>query len=126
MEPIITNTQNNRHIVTITKEFCFTARHFVKLPDEDTYPHVDKFTVKLYLEGELNDHGIVVGFNKIGNICKEFIREYDNTDLNEIIKQPTNENIVKFVFLYFKYCFFDELVKIELVDSFGYGAIAEE
>ncbi len=52
--------------------------------------HGHNYLVEVELEGQINQEGMIIDFTKI----KEIIYKYDHITLNDIITQPTAENIV--------------------------------
>ena len=80
----------------VTKEFTFDSAHF--LPNyygkcERMHGHTYKLHVTV--EGEVGENGLLIDFVILKNIVKEKILDpLDHQTLNDIIKVPSAENIV--------------------------------
>ena len=71
----------------------FSAGHQLKLPYQSKCTdehHGHDFLAEVFVEGEKNDYGMVMDFEKLGNL----IDKLDHKHLNKIFEQPTAENIV--------------------------------
>ncbi|WDC83698.1 6-carboxytetrahydropterin synthase QueD [Caloramator sp. mosi_1] len=83
----------------LIKEFEFDAAHNLihyHGKCERLHGHTYKLVVKL--EGEPDSEGMVFDFVELKRIVKErVIDKFDHTYLNEIIEQPTAENIAVYV-----------------------------
>ena len=79
----------------IYKQFKFNSAHH--LPNyngkcEEVHGHTYKLRLKL--EGELRDDGMVLDFAEIEKIVtREILEKLDHKDLNTIIEHPTAEHI---------------------------------
>ncbi len=73
-----------------TKEI--SSAHRLSLPYESKCQrlHGHNYKVELFIEGEKNNQGMVVDFTHL----KEVVMSYDHIFLNDLIEQPTVENIV--------------------------------
>ncbi len=73
-----------------TKEI--SSAHRLSLPYESKCQrlHGHNYKVELFIEGEKNNQGMVVDFTHL----KEVVMGYDHIFLNDLIEQPTVENIV--------------------------------
>jgi 6-pyruvoyltetrahydropterin/6-carboxytetrahydropterin synthase len=83
----------------LIKEFEFDAAH--KLVHyhgkcERLHGHTYKLVVKL--EGQPNEEGMIYDFVQLKNVVNEkVVDRFDHTYLNDIIPQPTAENIAIYV-----------------------------
>jgi len=80
------------------KIYCkhhFDAAHKLKLDYESQCRnlHGHRWEVEVWLEGDINKNGIVLDFKEI----KKIINELDHSVVNDIVKQPTAENICEFI-----------------------------
>ena len=79
----------------LVKKFEFEAAHNLieyKGKCENVHGHSYKLIVKL--DGQVDKNGFVIDFVDITKIVEEdIIKLLDHTNLNNIIKQPTAENI---------------------------------
>ena len=82
-------------IVEISRKFSFEASH--KL---DWYQgkcknlHGHSYKLEIIIRGEINKNGILIDFHELKKIVKEeIIIELDHKYLNDIIENPTAENI---------------------------------
>ncbi len=80
----------------ITKIFSFDAAH--KLPDYDgkcANLHGHRWTVELEIEGSIDKKtGMVLDFVELKNSIDPIIKKLDHHYLNDIIPNPTAENII--------------------------------
>jgi 6-pyruvoyltetrahydropterin/6-carboxytetrahydropterin synthase len=80
----------------VSREFSFDSAHF--LPDyhgkcEQLHGHTYKLQVTL--EGEVQKNGMVVDFVKLKEVVSdEILSQLDHKLLNDIIKNPSAENTV--------------------------------
>lgn len=83
----------------LIKEFEFDSAHF--LPEykgkcEALHGHTYKLVVKL--DGDIASDGMIMDFVEFKNIVnKEVLDLLDHTCINDIIKQPTAENMAMWV-----------------------------
>lgn len=79
----------------LSKEFKFDAAHF--LPNyhgkcEKLHGHTYK--LRITIEGQPNEEGMILDFVEMKKIVQEkVINKLDHENLNEIIKNPSAENI---------------------------------
>lgn len=83
----------------ITKEFTFDSAH--KLNWEEgkcKYLHGHTYKLQVTVKGKLNKQGIVINFTELKEFVKRrVIEKLDHKYLNEIIKNPTAENIAVWI-----------------------------
>jgi len=81
---------------TVKKTVVISASHELELPYDskckELHGHNFKITAWIRAEG-LNENGMVVDFSLI----KSAINVLDHTHINDFIKQPTAENIAKWL-----------------------------
>jgi len=86
-------------MIAITKEFTFDAAHRLgwhKGKCRRLHGHTYKLQVSI--KGPLNENGIVMDFGDFKKFVeKEIINKLDHQYLNEIIENPTAENIVLWI-----------------------------
>lgn len=77
------------------KRFTFDAAHRLSLPYESKCNnlHGHRYVVEVWIEGEVLEDGMVMDMTWIGDIKSVL----DHTLLNDIIEQPTAENIARFI-----------------------------
>ncbi|MBW2977541.1 6-carboxytetrahydropterin synthase QueD [Candidatus Woesearchaeota archaeon] len=85
----------------VKKRFMFSAAHH--LPGYNgacANVHGHNYFVEVCVRAEeLDEQGMVIDFKELGDIVKEeAISQLDHTDLNEIMEQPTAENIAKWIY----------------------------
>ena len=73
-----------------TKEI--SSAHQLSLPYESKCLrlHGHNYKVELFIEGEKNEAGMIVDFTHL----KEVVMSYDHIYMNDIVEQPTVENIL--------------------------------
>ncbi|OHD27734.1 MAG: 6-carboxytetrahydropterin synthase QueD [Spirochaetes bacterium RIFOXYB1_FULL_32_8] len=83
----------------ITKEFLFDSAH--KLENYDgkcANLHGHTYKLLITLSGTIKEDGIIIDFVKLKQIVNDVIIEsLDHKYLNDIIKQPTAENLVVWI-----------------------------
>jgi len=95
--------------LSITEEF--DAAHQLELPYKSKCKNVHGHRWKVEVtvgSDKLNESGMVVDFSILKGHVRELIESFDHHFINDIIKQPTSENIAKF--------FYDDL-KDHLADA---------
>ena len=80
----------------LCKEFTFDAAHqlmnYRGSECEDLHGHTYKLQV--YVKGKVQDNGLVMDFHDLKKVIKENVLDIlDHKYLNDIIKQPSAENI---------------------------------
>lgn len=81
------------------RTFYFDAAHF--LPDycgkcEKMHGHT--YQLDVVIEGEIGKDGMVLDFNKLKETVNEkVLSKLDHENLNELIENPTAENIVEWI-----------------------------
>jgi 6-pyruvoyltetrahydropterin/6-carboxytetrahydropterin synthase len=84
----------------VGRRFHFDAAHY--LPEykgkcEELHGHT--YTLDIVVEGEKNEEGMVLDFNKLEEIVKENVLEkLDHKNLNDLFENPTAENIASWIF----------------------------
>jgi len=82
---------------TLQKTFTFAAAHRLALPYESgcNNLHGHNWTVTVHMHGaQLNDSGMLMDFKHIKDKIQS---QFDHAVLNDIIPQPTAENIAKYI-----------------------------
>lgn len=83
----------------IAKEFTFDSAH--RLPGYKgscANLHGHTYKLRIYIKGPISKNGMVMDFSKLKKIVKkEVLDKLDHAYLNKIIKQPTAENILVWV-----------------------------
>lgn len=114
----------------IFKEFTFDAAHDLpNVPEGHKCKHLHGHTyhLKVYIEGELDEHlGWVMDFTDLKDIVKPLIEKVDHKYLNEIegLKNPTCELFAKWFWDRIKPAL-PGLNRIELKETPTSGAIYE-
>lgn len=83
----------------VTKEFTFEAAHKLDW-DLGKCKHLHGHTYRLHIsvKGALNENGIIIDFRELKQVVnKHIIEELDHNYLNELIKNPTAENIALWI-----------------------------
>jgi 6-pyruvoyltetrahydropterin/6-carboxytetrahydropterin synthase len=79
----------------ITREFNFDSAHKLDWePGKCKDLHGHTYKLQVAVKGDLNDSGIVINFKDLKDtVDKKVIEKLDHKYLNDIIKNPTAENI---------------------------------
>jgi len=81
--------------------FAFDAGHHLTEPYSGPCcnPHGHTFGVELTFRSEVLDNcGMIFDANKVAAIEKAIKEQVDHKDINEVIPQPTCENIARWIF----------------------------
>ncbi len=83
----------------VRREFTFSAAHRIDLgggKSEGLHGH--NYGLVVTVEGEPDEYGMVLDFRLLKEIVeREVLSELDHSYLNEILKQPTAENLAVYV-----------------------------
>jgi len=85
----------------LSKTFTFEAAH--KLPNykgKCQRLHGHTYKVELVVEGERNESGMVLDFKVLSEIAKLIRETLDHSYLNDIIPNPTAENIAEWIYIF--------------------------
>lgn len=83
---------------TVVKKIKISASHYLNLKYESKCCglHGHNYTIKVFCRSEtLNEDGMVCDCSKIK---RAVVEAFDHKKINDIIPQPTMENIAKYVF----------------------------
>lgn len=85
----------------IGKEYRFEAAH--RLPETcEDHPcremHGHSYKVLILIDGPLQPNGMVMDYHEINKIVKPLIEQLDHSVLNEIVENPTAENLAIYLF----------------------------
>jgi 6-pyruvoyltetrahydropterin/6-carboxytetrahydropterin synthase len=102
--------------IKITKIFSFNAaHHLTKYYGQCENIHGHTYKLKVTLCGEVQENGLVIDFVIFKRIVQKHILNYlDHKNLNDIIDNPTSENIA--IWIYEKLKNFESLLKEEIKD----------
>jgi 6-pyruvoyltetrahydropterin/6-carboxytetrahydropterin synthase len=83
----------------ISKEFTFDSAHFLKeYKGKCERLHGHTYRLRVTIEGAIQKNGMVMDFHKIKTIVESRVLEdLDHHNLNEVIDQPSAENICVWV-----------------------------
>lgn len=84
----------------VTKEFLFDAAHnLIEYHGKCEKLHGHTYKLHVTVLGELNNEGMVIDFAELKTVVKEEVLAFlDHSYINELIKQPTAENIAFWIF----------------------------
>jgi len=84
----------------ISKSYEFDSAHQLELPYQSKCSrlHGHRYRVVVYVEGKKNENGMVIDFNKLDNAVKPLIKELDHRLLNDLLQQPTAENLAIYIY----------------------------
>ncbi|MBW2989241.1 6-carboxytetrahydropterin synthase QueD [Candidatus Woesearchaeota archaeon] len=91
----------------ITKAFEFDAAHnLLRYKGKCERLHGHTYRAEVSLEGEPDDEGMVEDFAEIKKVVGErVLKKLDHAYINDVIKQPTAENIAIWIWNELKGCF---------------------
>lgn len=84
---------------TVTKEFTFDSAHFLtEYHGKCERLHGHTYRLQVTVEGTLNAEGMILDFIVLKNVVKEkVLNKLDHTNLNDLFKQPSTENIILWI-----------------------------
>jgi 6-pyruvoyltetrahydropterin/6-carboxytetrahydropterin synthase len=88
----------------LEKRIEIAGAHFLELDYASKCEnlHGHNWIITVYCKSEyLNQNGMIIDFSKISKVVKEL----DHQDLNKFIKQPTAENIAKYLCDKISFCY---------------------
>ena len=78
------------------KEFRFSAAHHLCIEGHRcSSVHGHNYKVRIEVEGECDENGMIIDFGKIKEIVQPLIMELDHTDLNGVMPITTSEGIAQ-------------------------------
>ena len=101
----------------VSKKFSFDAAHHLpKYEGKCARPHGHHWTVELACSGYVaEDTGMVVDFTELKKFCGIFEEKFDHANLNDILPNPTAENICKYIYDEFNMWCVTHKVKFEYI-----------
>lgn len=90
----------------IAKEFVFDAAHrLINHSGKCKNLHGHTYRLRVFVNGEVNNEGFVMDFSELNKVVKENVLNLlDHNYLNNIIENPTAENIVFWIWNQLKNC----------------------
>ena len=84
----------------LRKDFSFDAAHnLVSYHGKCERLHGHTYKLSVVLSGKPDDEGMILDFIELKQIVKdEIISKFDHAYLNDIVPQPTAENLAQYVF----------------------------
>ncbi len=88
----------------IAKEFMFDAAHkLINYEGKCKNLHGHTYKLRVFIKGEVKKDGFVMDFSELNKIVKEkVLKVLDHNYLNDIIENPTAENIVLWIWIQLK------------------------
>ena len=98
--PFLKGINMDKFSFYLSRNFTFDAAHrIVDYAGKCERLHGHTYMLKVTIQGELQESGMVVDFAIIKNLVNdEIISKLDHVDLNEIFINPTTENIAMWIF----------------------------
>jgi 6-pyruvoyltetrahydropterin/6-carboxytetrahydropterin synthase len=85
----------------VGRVFHFDAGHYI-LDDKGSpceEPHGHTYKLEVVVEGPVRKDGMVIDFREIKEVVnKRVMKKLDHKNLNDIFKNPTAENIARWIF----------------------------
>jgi 6-pyruvoyltetrahydropterin/6-carboxytetrahydropterin synthase len=78
--------------LTIGVSETFDAAHYLPNHEKCGKVHGHTYRVEVEVEGELKN-GMIMDFYELKNVLKETLKKYDHNLINELIENPTCENL---------------------------------
>lgn len=83
----------------VSKEFSFDSAHFLtKYHGKCEYLHGHTYKLRVTVEGDVADNGLVIDFLILKKIVKDrIIDKFDHRSLNDFFENPTAEIVAQFI-----------------------------
>lgn len=83
----------------VSKEFSFDAAHFLtRYHGKCEHLHGHTYKLRVTVEGEVQENGLVLDFGILGKIVKErILNKYDHRCFNDFFENPTAEIIAQHI-----------------------------
>lgn len=83
----------------VSKEFTFDAAHFLtKYHGKCENLHGHTYRLRVTVEGEIQEDGMVVDFLEVKALVKEkILGKFDHRNLNDFFENPTAEFVAKYI-----------------------------
>ena len=100
MEEEVFYDDDRRLDMVVSKKISFSAAHFLPdYPGKCSQMHGHTWVVELGVRGAIGKDGMVVDFGKLKEFLeKEVEDKFDHKLLNDVIPNPTAENICNYVY----------------------------
>lgn len=87
-------------MILITKELTFDAAHHLPWHQgECRHLHGHTYRLQVSVTGELNENGVLIDFKNLKTIMQKTVIElFDHKYINDIISNPTTENMAVHIF----------------------------
>lgn len=84
----------------LIKYFNFSAAHkLINYKGQCANLHGHTYKLQVSVSGKIKDSGVIIDFGKLKSIVNDHVlKKLDHSYLNDIISQPTAENIVRWIF----------------------------
>lgn len=84
----------------VSKKFSFDAAHHLpKYPGKCQNLHGHHWVAELACGGPVDEaRGMVVDFTELKKFCSIFEEKFDHAFLNDVLQNPTAENIAQYIF----------------------------
>jgi 6-pyruvoyltetrahydropterin/6-carboxytetrahydropterin synthase len=87
-------------VVSVTCEYAFESAHWLPMVADDhkcRRMHGHSYKVAVTVTGEVRPDGMVLDYHDINDVVRPLISKLDHRTLNDIIDNPTCENICMFI-----------------------------
>jgi 6-pyruvoyltetrahydropterin/6-carboxytetrahydropterin synthase len=83
----------------VSKEFTFDSAHFLtKYHGKCEYLHGHTYKLRVTVEGEIQENGLVIDFVILKKLVKEkVVDKFDHRSLNDFFENPTAEIVAQFI-----------------------------
>jgi 6-pyruvoyltetrahydropterin/6-carboxytetrahydropterin synthase len=88
-------------MLLISKEYTFDSAHYLtKVPKGHPCSslHGHTYTVIITIKGTINEVGFIMDYHAIDKIVKPLVAKLDHTCLNNLLENPTSENLVMYFY----------------------------
>ena len=81
----------------LTRKFEFDSGHHLDVSDREKKSHGHRYVLEVSVEGPAV-RGFIIGIDEIKNVVnREVIEKLDHNYLNEIVENPTMENLIVWI-----------------------------
>lgn len=74
------------------------SAHFIPGHDTCEKMHGHTYKIEIKIEGSKDKSGMIVDFYEIKKIVREVLEEYDHCSLNDLMDNPTCENVCESIY----------------------------
>ena len=85
--------------MNVGRTFYFDSAHFLpRYKGKCENPHGHTYRLDVVVDGEIGEDGLVIDFSELKEVVlEEVLSKLDHQDLNQLIANPTAENVLEWI-----------------------------